>query len=125
MLFSLRWLLHNKLANEFVIHHEYERRVGPQHLALVLVAVAASTGVWLLLQRLRGRRGAQCACCGMILWISTWFAEVISLHSTDVFLHRSLAQVTIRDAIWIVSSAMISYGVLQDVTSAAGELSPG
>lgn len=115
MLFHLRWLLHNKLAGEFLIHHVYERRVGPQHLALFLVAAAASTGIWLLLKSLRGRRGAQLASCGMILWISTWITEVISLHSTDIFLHKSLAHVTVRDAVWIVSSIMISYGVLRDV----------
>jgi hypothetical protein len=118
MLFSLRWLLHNKLASEFLVHHSYDRRVGPQHLALFLMAVAASTGIWLLLHSLRGRRGAQLASCGMVVWISTWFAEVISLHSMDVFLHHSLAHVTIRDAVWIVSSIMISYGVLLDVRRA-------
>lgn len=118
MLFSLRWLLHNKLASEFMVHHLYERRVGPQHFALFLVAAAASTGIWLLLKSLRGRRGAQLASCGMILWIATWFTEVISLHSMDVFLHRSLAHVNIRDALWIVSSILISYGVLLDVRRA-------
>jgi hypothetical protein len=118
MLFNLRWLLHNKLASEFLVHHFYNRRVGPQHLALLLVAAAASTGIWLLLKSLRGRRGAQLASCGMVLWISTWFAEVISLHSMDVFLHNSLAHVTVRDAVWIVSSIMISYGVLLDVRRA-------
>ena len=115
MLFNLRRLLHNKLAGEFRVHHFYDRRVGPQHLALFLVAAAASTGIWLLLKSLRGRRGAQLATCGAVLWISTWFAEVISLHSMDVFLHNSLAHVTVRDAVWIVSSIMISCGVLLDV----------
>jgi hypothetical protein len=118
MIFSLRWLLHNKLASEFMVHHLYERRVGPQHLALFLVAAAASIGFWLLLKSLRGRRGAQLASCGMILWISTWFTEVISLHSMDVFLHNSLDHVTVRDAVWIVSSIMISCGVLLDVRRA-------
>jgi hypothetical protein len=118
MLFSLRWLLHNKLASEFLVHHFYDRRVGPQHLALFLVAATASTGIWLLLKSLRCRRGAQLASCGMILWISTWLAEVISLHSIDVFLHKSLAHVTVRDGGWIVSSIMISYGVLLDVRRA-------
>lgn len=118
MLFSLRWLLHNELASEFMVHHFYQRRMGPQHLALFLVAAAASTGIWLLLKSLRGRKGAQLASCGMVLWISTWFAEVISLHSMDVFLHKSLAHVTVRDAVWIVSSIMISYGVLLDVRRA-------
>ena len=51
MLFSVRWLLHNKLASEFLVHHFYERRVGPQHLALFLVAAAASIGIWLLLEK--------------------------------------------------------------------------
>jgi hypothetical protein len=114
MLFDLRWLLHNMLSSEFQVHHFYNRRVGPQHLALLLVAAAVSIGVWLLLQSLRGRRGAQLACCGMVLWISTWFVEVISLHSMDVFLHLSLAHVNVRDVVWIVSSIMISYGVLLD-----------
>jgi hypothetical protein len=118
MLFSLRWLLHNRLASEFQVHRLYDRRVGPQHLALFLVAAAASTGIWLLLKSLQGRRGAQLASCGMVLWISTWFAEVISLHSMDVFLHKSLAHVTVRDGVWIVSSIMISYGVLLDVRRA-------
>lgn len=115
MLLSLRWLLHNKLAGEFRAHHFYDRRVGPQHLALLFVAAAAPTGIWLLLKSLRGRSGAQLACCGMTLWISTWFAEVISLHSIDIFLHLSVAHVTIRDALWMVSALMISYGVLRDV----------
>ena len=115
MLFNLRWLLHNMLAGEFQVQHFYERRVGPQHLALLLVAAAASTGIWLMLKSLRGRRGAQLASCGMILWISTWFTEVISLHSMDVFLHHSLAHVNVRDVVWIVSCIMISYGVLLDV----------
>ena len=115
MLFNLRWLLHNMLAGEFQVQHFYDRRVGPQHLALFLVAAAASTGIWLMLKSLRGRRGAQLASCGMILWISTWFTEVISLHSMDVFLHHSLAHVNVRDVVWIVSSIMISYGVLLDV----------
>jgi len=118
MLFNLRWLLHNKLASEFMGHHFYDRRVGPQHIALFLVAAAATAGIWLLLKSLRGRRGAQLASCGMILWISIWFAEVISLHSMDVFLHKSLAHVNVRDAVWIVSSIMISYGVLLDVRRA-------
>lgn len=118
MLFHLSWLVHNKLAGEFLAHHYYERRVGPQHLALLLLAAAAFTGVWLLLRNLPGRRGAQLASCGMILWISTWFAQVISLDSMDVFLHRSLAHVTVRDALWIVSSLMISYGVLLDAKRA-------
>jgi hypothetical protein len=45
--------------------------------------------------------------------------EVISLHSMDVFLHNSLDHVTVRDAIWIVSSIMISCGVLLDVRRAS------
>ena len=118
MLFDLRWLVHNMLSGEFQVHHLYERRMGPQHLALILVAAAASIGFWLLLQTLRGRRGAQLASCGMVLWISTWFVEVISLHSMDVFLHLSLAHVNVRDVVWIVSSIMISYGVLLDVRRA-------
>jgi hypothetical protein len=118
MLFSLRWLLHNELANEFQVHNLYDRRVGPQHLALFVVAAAASTAIWLLLKSLRGRRGAQLASCGMVLWISTWFVEVISLHSMDVFLHNSLDHVTVRDAFWILSAIMISCGVLLDVRRA-------
>jgi hypothetical protein len=112
------WVITEELASEFLVHHFYNRRVGPQHLALFLVAAMASTGIWLLLKSLQGRRGAQLASCGMILWISTWLAEVISLHSIDVFLHKSLAHVTVRDAVWIVSSIMISYGVLLDVRRA-------
>lgn len=118
MLFHVRWLVHNQLAGEFRAHHLYDGRVGPQHLALLLVAAAALVGIWMLLRSLRGRRGAQLASCGMILWISTWLAQVISLHSIDVFLHRSLAHVTVRDAAWIVSSLMISCGVLLDARRA-------
>ena len=129
MLFNLRWLLHNKLAGEFQVQHFYDRRVGPQHFALFLVAAAASTGIWLMLKSLRGRRGAQLASCGMILWISTWFVEVISLHSSDVFLHHSFDHVTVRDAVWMVSSILISYGVLLDVrrrpTTASRRSIPG
>jgi hypothetical protein len=124
MLFNLRWLLHNQLSGEFQIHHLYDRRVGPQHLALVLVAAAASIGIWLLLRSLRGRRGLQLASCGMILWICIWLAQVISLHSMDVFLHLSLAHVTVRDAFWIVSSVLISYGVLLDVRTAPATATP-
>ena len=118
MFFSLRWLLHNQLAGSFRAHHMYDGRVGPQHFALVVVGAVASAGIWLLLKSLRGRRGLPLASCGMILWISTWLAQVISLHSMDVFLHRSLAHVTVRDAVWIVSSIMISCGVLLDVRRA-------
>jgi hypothetical protein len=124
MLFNLRWLLHNQLSGEFQVHHLYDRRVGPQHLALVLVAAAASIGIWLLMRSLRGRGGLQLASCGMILWMSTWLAQVISLHSMDVFLHLSLAHVTVRDAVWIVSSFMISYGVLLDVRTAPVTAAP-
>lgn len=121
MLFNLRWILHNRLKGVFWAHQWYDSRVGPQHLALLLVAVAASIGVWLLLRSLRGRRGAQLAWCGMVLWIATWFAQVISLHSMDVFLHKSMAHVTVRDVVWIVSTIMISCGVLlQSITSRAG-----
>ena len=122
-LFSLRWLLHNKLASEFQVHNFYDRRQGPQYLALFVVAAAASTAIWLLLKSLRGRSGAQLASCGMILWISTWFVEVISLHSTDVFLHNSLDHVTVRDAVWIVSSIMISCGVLLEAVGVRGDAS--
>jgi len=118
MLFSVRWLLHNELTSEFRAHRYYDGRVGPQHLALLLVAAGAFTAIGLLLRSLRGRRGAQLASCGMILWISTWLAQVISLHSMDVFLHRSLAHVTVRDVVWIVSSMMISCGVLLDARRA-------
>lgn len=118
MLLGLRWLLHDKLVREFEVHHLYGRRAGPQQVALILVAAAALTGVWLLLKSLRGRRGAQLTSCGMILWIVTWLAEVISLHSMDAFLRNTLAHVTIRDWLWIASSMMISCGVLLDVRSA-------
>ena len=118
MLFHVRWLVHNQLAGEFRAHRLYEGRVGPQHLAILVVAVAAFAAIWWLLKSLRGRRGAQLASCGMVLWISTWLAQVISLHSMDVFLHRSLAHVTVRDVAWIVSSIMISCGVLLDARRA-------
>ena len=118
MLFSLRWALHNELARLFRAHHMYDGRVGPQHFALMVVGAVASAAIWLLLKSLRGRRGLQLAFCGMTLWISTWLAQVISLHSMDVFLHRSLAHVTVRDAVWIVSSIMISCGVLLDARRA-------
>jgi len=118
MLFSFRWLLHNELAGEFMVHHLYERRAGPQRISLLLVAAAASTAIWFLLKSLRGRRGAQLASSGMILWIATWFTEVISLHAMDVFLHHSFAHVNVRDAIWILSTIMISYGVLLDARRA-------
>lgn len=118
MLFSLRWLLHNEVADGFRARGVYDERVGPQHYALLLVAAATFGGIWLLLKRLRGRTGAQLAWCGMVLWIASWIAQLISLHSMDVFFHERVAHVLVRDLVWIVSCVMISCGVLLDAKRA-------
>jgi hypothetical protein len=125
MAFNVRWLLHDLLENEAIAENLYAHRVGPQLAALGLLGAATATGIGFALLRLRGRAGASMAVCGVILSLSCWCSEVISLHALDAVFHSLLNGILLVSLIWVASSLMTGLGILWDSRMARGEIRPG
>jgi hypothetical protein len=119
LIFNGRWLLHDRLMNDAIALKIYERRNEFQPAALALVAALVAAGAMWGLRRLRGRVGAVLAVCGMLAWLGCWCVEVISLHSIDALLYRSLDGIKAVSVVWICCSLMIGTGILWDAV--AGE----
>jgi hypothetical protein len=124
MVFSGRWLLHDLLENEAITANLYAQRTGPQLATLGVLGAAAAAGMGLALQCLRGRTGASVAVCGVILSLSCWCAEVISLHVIDTVFYHTVDGVMLVSLIWIVCSLMTGLGILWDSRAACAETPP-
>lgn len=114
LIFNARWLLHDSLMNEAIALKIYERRYEFQPAALALVAAALVAGAMWGFKRLQGRAGAVLAVCGMLAWLGCWCVEVISLHSIDAVLYRSLDGIKAVSVVWIGCSLTIGAGILWD-----------
>jgi hypothetical protein len=114
VVFNGRWRLHDLLENVAKASNLYVERAGPQHVALGLVGSVVAAGIGLALILLRGRPGAALAACGGILSLGCWWVEVISLHSVDALLYRSVYGVIVVRLAWAVCSLMVGTGILWD-----------
>jgi hypothetical protein len=54
------------------------------------------------------------AACGGILSLCCWCVEVISLHSVDSLLYRSVDGVMVVRLAWATCSLMVGFGMLWD-----------
>jgi hypothetical protein len=124
MAFNGRWLLHDLLENEAIAENLYAQRVGLQLAALGLLGAATAAGIGLALFRLRGRVGASVAVCGVILSLSCWCSEVISLHAFDAVFHSMVNGILLVSLIWVACSLMTGLGILWDSRTARGEIRP-
>jgi len=125
MAFSVRWHLHDLIEAEAIRKNIYAQRVGPQLAALGLLSVAATAGMGLALQRLRGRPGTILAVCSALLSLSLWCAEVISLHATDRVLHHAVGKVMMVGLCWFACSTMTGMGILWDNRATRSRNGPG
>jgi len=115
MVFNGRWLLHDLLEKEAIARNLYVQRVGPQLAALGLLGAAAAATIGLVLRTLRGRAGVSVAVCGVILSLSCWCAEVISLHAVDTVFHSTVNGIMLVSLIWVAGSLMTGLGILWDL----------
>lgn len=89
-----RLRVHRFLDSEAIARGVYGHRFGPQHAALVVLAIAAVGTSGLVLRFFRGSPGACLAAFGCILSLCLWCVEVISLHSVDSLLYSRVDGVT-------------------------------
>jgi len=116
--FNGGWRVHSFLDNEAIARNVYDQRFGPQHVALVFLAIAVAAGIGLTLRLFRGRPGASLAACGCILSLCFWCLEVVSLHAVDALLYRRVNGVMLVRLIWAACSLMTSLGILWDTFAA-------
>jgi len=112
--FHGRWRLHDLLENVAKASNLYAERAGRQHVALGIVGSVGAAGIGLALVLFRGRPGSSLAACGGILSLCCWCVEVISLHSVDTLLYRSMNGVMVVRLAWAVCSLMVGFGILWD-----------
>jgi hypothetical protein len=118
-IFSVRWRIHDLLKDEATSLDLYSERSAPQVIALVLIAVAAGVVVAIVLWRLRGRPSAGLAVGGVIVSLTCWIIEVISLHAVDALLYRTVHGVMRVSIVWIAASLMTGVGILMNMKQGA------
>ena len=109
-----RWILHGflvKTARELMV---YEQRTLPQEVSTALLACATLVAAAIAIRQFWNRPGACLAICGGLISAGFWAIEVISLHAIDSILERMVGPMAIIASVWIVSSALIIFGVLWD-----------
>jgi hypothetical protein len=125
MAFNTRWQLHDLLEGEAIRENLYSRRVGPQLVVLGLLVVSAASTMGLAYKRFRGRTGATLAACGVILSLSCWCSEVISLHATDTVFYLRIGEAKLVSLCWLTCSLMTVLGILWDAREARFHVKQG
>jgi hypothetical protein len=113
-IFNWRWILHDFLAHAAMERGVYDERTLPQEIVTILLAGATLVAAATTIRHSWGRPGACLAICGGLISAEFWATEVISLHAMDLILERRLGPMLIISSVWIVSSALIMFGVLWD-----------
>jgi hypothetical protein len=111
--FDWRWQLYNLLRGEAMTHRWYDQRHWPQVLALTLLSLLLLAGMVTAWRSFRLAAGATLAIAGSLLSIGIWFAQVISLHSTDSILFHRVGPLMIVNFLWLAASAMTVAGILK------------
>jgi len=112
MVFSVRWQLHDLLEGEAIRENLYAQRFGPQLAALIILGAIAAAGIGLTWLRFHGRAGAIIAVWGVVLSLSCWCAEVISLHAIDAVIYYTVDGVMLVSLCWVACSLMTGLGIL-------------
>ncbi len=111
--FDWRWQLYNLLRSEAMTHRWYDQRHWPQVMALTLLSLLLLAAMAAALRIFRSAAGATLAIVGALLSIGAWFAQVISLHSTDSILFHRVGPFMTINFIWLAASAMTVAGMLK------------
>jgi len=119
-----RWLLHDLLENESMTRNLYAQRADPQLAALGLLGVAAMAAVGLVLWHFRNRTGAALAGGGVVLSLTCWCVEVVSLHTVDRVLYREIYGVKPVCLVWIACSLITGAGILWDMREGNAQARP-
>ncbi len=117
MVFNVRWNLHQFLMDEAATLVLYASRRGPQALVLIALVGVFFLGLRVTIQRLRGRGGAILAVSGLLLSLTLWCTEVVSLHAVDHIMYHPVGKLMTVSFLWILACAMTSIGVLIESTA--------
>jgi hypothetical protein len=111
--FNWRWRLHGLLMGVAMHENVYGERGLPQAIALLILAGAAGSAVYLLSRPGGGgRTSLVVALSGGIASTFFWCVEVVSLHISDRILESYAGPVMLIAVVWIVTSAMTAGGML-------------
>ena len=113
-LFNWRWILHDFLVHAAIERSVYNERALPQEIVTALLASATLVAAVMVVRHSWNNPGACLAICGGLISAEFWAMEVISLHALDLILERRIGPILIISSVWIVSSALIMFGVLWD-----------
>jgi hypothetical protein len=111
--FDWRWQLYNLLRSEAMTHRWYGQRHWPQVMALTLLSLLLLAGMVAAWRSFHSMAGSTLAIAGSLLSIGTWFAQVISLHSTDSVLFHHVGPWMIVNFLWLAACAMTVAGMLK------------
>ncbi len=118
MLVNIRWILHDIFATAAQRRHEYDLRHLPQLLFVAFLLGILFVGLISTAQLYRARIGAVLAVSGVLLSLTTWCVEVISLHQVDAILYHSIGRWMTVCIVWITASMLTSVGILIDARQA-------
>ena len=118
LIFDLRWVLHAFMLRQSMEHHVYAYRTMPQTIMLFLLAAVALLVFRFVKRQLHGRKGALIAMWGLLLSITCWCVEIISLHATDRILYHFAGGLMIVAFLWILACIMTAVGIQIDVVLA-------
>jgi len=114
MALDIRLRLHALIDREATLQGVYARRHWIQWPALFVLGIIAgavtATAVW----RFRRRIGAVLTICGLVVSLTCWCMEVISLHATDSLLYSPLGKTMNIAAFWVVGALATSAGIFID-----------
>jgi hypothetical protein len=120
MVFNVRWWLHQQLMDLAQHRQEYDMRRAPQLIAIVILAVLLLVGLVSALRILRARPGAGLAISGVLLSLTLWCTEVVSLHAVDHIFYHLVGPWMLVSLAWVLAGLMTSVGVLLDARQATG-----
>jgi hypothetical protein len=114
IIFDWRWALHSFMLRQSMERNIYVYRRVPQTIILFILTAVVLFGFGFIKRQLHGRNGALIATWGLLLSISCWCVEIISLHATDLILYHFAGGVMIVAFLWIVACIMTAVGIQLD-----------
>lgn len=117
IIFDWRWAFHAFMLRQSMEHNVYAYRAVPQTIMLFILAAVALLGFGFIKRQLHGRRGALIAMWGLLLSITCWCVEIISLHATDRILYHFAGGLMVVAFLWIAACIMTAVGIQLDHTA--------
>ncbi|MFT4114308.1 hypothetical protein [Silvibacterium sp.] len=112
-----RLAIHNALAGVFVQYNLYQIRHPFQAGSLLVFGAIFFFALQTIVIRFRFRPGAKLAATGLLLSVTLWVLEIISLHATDHALYYLFHGRMVIAYLWLLAAAITAVGASFDALS--------